>query len=973
VNEAEPPGTIGQNNVQVDAQFLPGFGTGPGEVAVADITGVLNRLPRTITAAEDDGSIQLGNATGMVAGGSDWVVVSTRIGDGSHGSAGNGSGDYDHYQVSASAGQLLTVDVNAEALGSTLDTIVGIYDSTGTLLASNDDEFNNPFYGATTDSFLRFLTPADDTYSVVVLGFGPGFQADPFDPASGAGAGSEGVYELNIVLRSLLLVSPAEDDGAIPLANETGLTAGAEGLVFATGVIGDGPHGSSGTGTGDFDFYRVEAAAGQLISVDIDTTVPIIGLDPFFIIYDSAGNVLGFNDDDGKTFDSLGTMIAPATDTYFVAIGGWPPAFPVDPFDPASGPGAGSEGDYSVTIGLANNEVDYYSFDLEAGDILGAALWGGARRLDLYHPDGTLLAGTFFDATYLYPDASPLPGGGNAALSYVIDTPGRYAVAASLGLADYTLQLRAFRPVLEQQPAFSHQVLFLDFDGATLTPEDFPVRDEFTLNDEVNPNATLSPLSSFLGAFGLTASDESAVIDAIVATVVENLAEDISGVIGVGKNGDFQVTGQAGEFQIEILNSRDHADPFGLYPNVSRVIIGGSREEFGPNVVGMAPSIDVGNFDTSETAVALLDLLSDTDHPLSLHQIPRGDGATMIDLIGVYVGIVVAHEVGHTFGNWHTDPFLPQFNVMDQFVLFRSEILGPDGTFGTADDLDFDFGRGIYSQFEVFNGVEDTLNTIAFGLSTGTRAGTYYDFVTGTLYVSGNLDDGRKDRLEVRARGGNLEVFINGRLADTRPLATVQRVFFNGSGDDDRMDASGLDLPVTMMGRGGDDKLTGGQGDDLLDGGSGRDHLDGGRGHDILVGGDGDDHLDGASDGDLLIGGRGKDHLQGDGGEDLLIAGFTAFDANAAALNALLAEWVSPRDYEARVANLRGDGSGPHLNAGFYLRSSGADATVFDDQDDDRLTGDSGRDWFFANLGRKNDRITDRHLREFADELDPGL
>src|SRR5262245_54593178 len=50
VTEAEPPGTTGQNDIQAEAQFLPGFGTGPGEDSAADITGVLKRLPRTITA-----------------------------------------------------------------------------------------------------------------------------------------------------------------------------------------------------------------------------------------------------------------------------------------------------------------------------------------------------------------------------------------------------------------------------------------------------------------------------------------------------------------------------------------------------------------------------------------------------------------------------------------------------------------------------------------------------------------------------------------------------------------------------------------------------------------------------------------------------------------------------------------------------------------------------------------------------------
>src|SRR5262249_35912474 len=241
VSEAEPPGTMGLNDSLATAEYLPGFGTGPGEDSAADITGVLKRLPRTITAAEDDGAILLGNPTGLVAGGSDRVVVSARIGDGPHGSGGTGSGDYDHYQVSASAGQLLTVDVNAWDLGSSLDTVVGVYDSSGSLLASNDDGS-----GASLDSLLRFLTPADDTYSVVVFDCGSGFQADPFDSASGGGVGNEDFYELNIVLESPVLVDQAEDDGAIPLANETGLTAGAEGLFFATGFIGDGPHGGSG-------------------------------------------------------------------------------------------------------------------------------------------------------------------------------------------------------------------------------------------------------------------------------------------------------------------------------------------------------------------------------------------------------------------------------------------------------------------------------------------------------------------------------------------------------------------------------------------------------------------------------------------------------------------------------------------------------------------------------------------------------
>src|SRR5262249_3367528 len=156
--------------------------------------------------------------------------------------------------------------------------------------------------------------------------------------------------------------------------------------------------------------------------------------------------------------DSYLPFVAPATSAYFVAIGGFPSVIPADPFDSSSGPGVGSEGDYVVTIGVSDPDVDFYSFDLKAGDIVGAALRGSADFLGLIHPDGTLLAGTFLDLSASYPASAPLPGsrisvgGGqnptSAAVSYVIDSPGRYALAVAVGIGSYNVQLRAFRPVL---------------------------------------------------------------------------------------------------------------------------------------------------------------------------------------------------------------------------------------------------------------------------------------------------------------------------------------------------------------------------------------------------------------------------------------------------------------------------------------------------------------------------------------------
>jgi hypothetical protein len=168
VLELEPPGTQGQNDSLATAQFLPGVGTGRGETGAVDILGNLGPEFRVVETKEDDGSIPRANPTGLVAGSSGSILMNGVIGDG-HGA---GLADYDYYLVSASAGQLLTVDVSTFGLGSSLDSVVGIYDSAGNLLAFNNDKSNTglSFFNLDLDSRLRFLAPADDTDAVVVFG-----------------------------------------------------------------------------------------------------------------------------------------------------------------------------------------------------------------------------------------------------------------------------------------------------------------------------------------------------------------------------------------------------------------------------------------------------------------------------------------------------------------------------------------------------------------------------------------------------------------------------------------------------------------------------------------------------------------------------------------------------------------------------------------------------------------------------------
>lgn len=85
--------------------------------------------------------------------------------------------------------------------------------------------------------------------------------------------------------------------------------------------------------------------------------------------------------------------------------------------------------------------------------------------------------------------------------------------------------------------------------------------------------------------------------------------------------------------------------------------------------------------------------------------------------------------------------------------------------------------------------------------------------------------------------------------------------------------ASEFDIPVTINGGSGDDKITSAGGDDLLNGDAGDDRISGGAGADIVNGGSGDDRIHGNGGADYLYGNDGDDRLTGGTGVDTLNGG----------------------------------------------------------------------------------------------------
>jgi subtilisin family serine protease len=121
-------------------------------------------------------------------------VVEGTIGDGP-----NRSRDVDLYRIVVAAGQRLTLDIDARSLAprSTLDSVIRLFDASGRLVASNDNDTRSG--SESRDSFLTWTATAGGTFFVGVSGFGNAAY-DPRTVTADRRAGSTGGYRLTVSL-----------------------------------------------------------------------------------------------------------------------------------------------------------------------------------------------------------------------------------------------------------------------------------------------------------------------------------------------------------------------------------------------------------------------------------------------------------------------------------------------------------------------------------------------------------------------------------------------------------------------------------------------------------------------------------------------------------------------------------------------------------------------------------------------------
>ncbi|MGF1574032.1 MAG: pre-peptidase C-terminal domain-containing protein [Sumerlaeia bacterium] len=690
--EVEPNNNIGEATF-----FALGRGTGKSTAfnITGSLTGSVTAFPFS-TNAENNGSIPLATPTGLTPSNLGYVRTSSTI------IASPTSGDVDVFSVQASAGHRLTVQTSTD-LSQSIEPVIRLWDSAGIAVATASGNLPDG-----VNSLLEITLPVNGTYYISIESAGTNY-SNPFNSNSGTGINGIGSYELYVGLENpLFFITAAEDNGSIPTATVTGITSATPGLFITNSEITNTPS------TGDFDHFSVQANAGQILTFEA-TADPFSSLDTYFVLRNSSGNIVAEDDDGGTGTNSKIEYRVPSNGTYILGVEEFD-SRQNDPFNSNSGTGVGGTGNYSLLIRLADaTDVDFFEFTVGAGELLTLrANSGPVASISLQNSFGITRMTSFSPVNdfVIFPFTTPIFTGGSVSLTSILETADTYYLSlqtTSRFGGNYDLDVAIAAPGLIAKPNGTKQILFLDFDGISNFDATFLSGDS---------NVTLSPLSSFLPNWGLFASDENAVIDEIIAVVEDRMVNDL---INSGLNGDFDTTATAGDFGLEIRNSRDHADPFGQ-PNVSRIIIGGTIAESGINTIGIAESIDIGNYATEETAIVLLDILSGTDgSSASVNSYAVGPSYTKIQAVGRAVGLVTAHEAGHFFGCRHTETSNNKAEIMDQGgnapQLFG---LGPDNTWGTSDDTNTRFGIDQFNFNEgVYSGNQNTQALITFGLSTG--------------------------------------------------------------------------------------------------------------------------------------------------------------------------------------------------------------------------------------------------------------
>ena len=177
--------------------------------------------------------------------------------------------DVDLLKLELDNGDRLTVDVDAQDLGSNLDPILRLFDSAGNEVAVNDDSGN-------LDSLIEFTATATDTYYASVSSYA-NFSYDPFIGGSGAGF-STGEYDLTISVDAQTVIVGTEGDDVLTGTADSDVIDGLGGNDIIEALAGDDTiFGGRGndlvSAVGGNDSVAGEAGSDRLLGGNGDDTL----------------------------------------------------------------------------------------------------------------------------------------------------------------------------------------------------------------------------------------------------------------------------------------------------------------------------------------------------------------------------------------------------------------------------------------------------------------------------------------------------------------------------------------------------------------------------------------------------------------------------------------------------------------------------------------------------------------------------
>src|SRR6266550_4340307 len=142
---------------------------------------------------------------------------------------------------------------------------------------------------------------------------------------------------------------------------------------------------------------------------------------------------------------------------------------------------------------------------------------------------------------------------------------------------------------------------------------------------------------------------------------------------------------------------------------------------------------------------------------------------------------------------------------------------------------------------------------------------------SGVLSVVGDRTAANTISVKLSSDGSQIDTAI-GSDSQSFALSDVKRVIVMGGDEADTINVdltdANLNFSTVIIGRAGDDTITGGGENDVIWGRAGNDKVFGDTGDDVLTGGLGDDRLFGGFGDDTIDGGDGNDYLQGGGDAD---------------------------------------------------------------------------------------------------------